>query len=260
MPIPAPAPAPPTEDILLALSRFDTVLLVDDSKSMRGSRWTQAGKALSTLATIAARYDEDGIDIEFLNSKRRGSGMKDEAAVNALFTSVTPRGWTPLGTRLDAILSAYQCKLKENPEETKPLNLIVITDGAPSTFLLPLHSHVGCLPLIPITNAADDPATEDAILRSARALDVWNARITQLGIQFVQIGNDARARAYLEALDDGLSVHGVRVRDVYIHFLVSWMRLLTLDGACVGHGGHNAFGSGRWVGPGFGQDLDWCGQ
>lgn len=188
MPIPAPAPAPPTEDILLALSRFDTVLLVDDSKSMRGSRWTQAGKALSTLATVAARYDEDGIDIEFLNSKRRGSGMKDEAAVNALFTSVTPRGWTPLGTRLDAILSAYQCKLKENPEKTKPLNLIVITDGAPT----------------------DDPATEDAILRSARALDAWNARITQLGIQFVQIGNDARARAYLEALDDGLSVHGVR--------------------------------------------------
>jgi len=34
------------EDVLEALKRFDTVLVVDDSLSMNGIRWKQAGKAL----------------------------------------------------------------------------------------------------------------------------------------------------------------------------------------------------------------------
>ncbi|KAG5635856.1 hypothetical protein H0H81_009864 [Sphagnurus paluster] len=195
--LPANAPnissrAKTTEDVLQSLARFDTILLVDDSGSMRGPRWKWAKNALATLATVAARYDADGIDIEFLNSKTRGSGMKNKAAVEALFASVTPQGKTPLGTRLDAILRAYQRRLDKQPQKTKPLNLIVITDGAPT----------------------DGSATEDAIVRCARILDARNARTTQLGIQFVQIGNDARARAYLESLDDDLVKHGVRVRTV----------------------------------------------
>ncbi|KAG5651580.1 hypothetical protein H0H81_008165 [Sphagnurus paluster] len=198
MPVPhqtaAPIPVsgsmgiPAPEDVLLSLARFDTVLLIDDSGSMSGSRWTTAGNALATLATVASRYDADGIDIEFLNSQARGSEMKNAEAVGALFASVTPRGQTPLGTRLDAIRRTYHSRLESQPERTKPLNLIVITDGAPT----------------------DGSATEDAILRSARALDARHARTTQLGIQFVQIGNDIRARAYLETLDDGLAKYGVR--------------------------------------------------
>ncbi|KAG5653187.1 hypothetical protein H0H81_001815 [Sphagnurus paluster] len=162
------------------------------------------------LASVASRYDTDGIDIEFLNSTTRGSGMKvrsplvplmklkmttiifgiwqDAAAVEALFASVSPKWATPLGTRVEAILNAYLHRFKKDPQHTKPLNLIVITDGAPT----------------------DGTATEDAIVRSARELDAHNARTTQLGIQFVQIGNDAGARAYLEMLDNGMVRHGVR--------------------------------------------------
>lgn len=186
--VPISSRGPAKEDVLLSLSRFDTVLLVDDSGSMRGPRWTWAKNALATLATVAARYDADGIDIEFLNSKTRGSEMKNKAAVEALFASVTPQGKTPLGKRLDAILRAYMRQLSKQPDKTKPLNLIVITDGAPT----------------------DGSATEEAIVRCARALDARNARTTQLGIQFVQIGNDARARAYLESLDDDLVKHNIR--------------------------------------------------
>ncbi|KAG5653197.1 hypothetical protein H0H81_001825 [Sphagnurus paluster] len=156
---------------------------------MRGPRWTQAGNALATLANVASRYDTDGIDIEFLNSTTRGSGMKDAAAVEALFASVSPKWGTPLGTRVEAILNAYLRRFEKDPQHTKPLNLIVITDGAPT----------------------DGTATENAIVLTARALDAHNARTTQLGIQFVQIGNDANARAYLEMLDNGMVRHGVRV-------------------------------------------------
>ncbi|KAG5635853.1 hypothetical protein H0H81_009861 [Sphagnurus paluster] len=175
------------EDVLLALQRFDTVLLVDDSSSMTGARWRQAGISLIRLATVAARYDHDGIDIQFLNSKRRASGIKDAEEVQTLFASVSPRGRTPLGARLDEILTEYCNKLKRD-SQTKALNLIVITDGEPT----------------------DGPETENVILRTASVLDGLHARTAQLGIQFVQIGDDVRARAYLQMLDDGLAQYGVR--------------------------------------------------
>jgi len=80
------------EDVLEALKRFDTVLVVDDSLSMSGKRWKQvrvsfpllsscvdpaiqAGKALATLAAIASKYDTDGVEIQFLNSEESRTGV-----------------------------------------------------------------------------------------------------------------------------------------------------------------------------------------
>lgn len=74
----------------------------------------------------------------------------------------------------------------------KPLNLIVITDGQP-----------------------DDPDTLAYALASfAERLDQGRFPLTQLGVQFVQIGNDAEATRSLIALDDELKgTHGVK-RDI----------------------------------------------
>ncbi len=74
------------------LRKFDTVIVLDDSSSMLGPSWTevrdilvggnifkdsfQATEALSTLADMAGRYDDDGIDIYFLNSPRFGTHIK----------------------------------------------------------------------------------------------------------------------------------------------------------------------------------------
>jgi hypothetical protein len=58
---------------------------------------------------------------------------------------------------------------------------------------------------------ADDP--EAVIVATAKRLDARNFPITQVGIQFVQIGKSRRATAYLKELDDGLAEgHGIRVR------------------------------------------------
>lgn len=35
--------------------------------------------------------------------------------------------------------------------------------------------------------------------------------LSQVGIQFVQVGNDQQAMRYLAQLDDGLKLHGIRV-------------------------------------------------
>ena len=52
------------------------------------------------------------------------------------------------------------------------------------------------------------------IVNFARRLDVKNVPLRQLGIQFLQIGNDPDATAALKELDDNLGpTHGVRVSD-----------------------------------------------
>jgi hypothetical protein len=66
---------------------------------------------------------------------------------------------------------------------------VVITDGVPT----------------------DDP--ESVIVAAARRLDRGNYPMMQVGIQFVQVGNSAKAREFLEELDDNLSSnHSIRVR------------------------------------------------
>lgn len=39
---------------------------MDDSSSMAGPLWWEAKEALTQLAELAAKYDEDGLDIHFL--------------------------------------------------------------------------------------------------------------------------------------------------------------------------------------------------
>jgi len=140
------------------------------------------------LASVAGQYDQDGIEIHFINSTESRSGVRDSTKVEALFRSVKPHGRTPLGTRLTSLLEEYYKRLESNPQSTKPVNFIVITDGAPT----------------------DNDETERGIIKYAKALDAKNARVAQMGIQFVQIGDDPDATAFLKKLDDDLPRHGIR--------------------------------------------------
>jgi len=191
------------ENALETLRRYNTVILVDDSGSMtnpihagsRYSRWDEATKALSKLASMASEYDTDGIDIYFLNSERKGLNMRDEASVSRLFRGFTPRGMTPIGQRLEDLMGDYLWEIERahdsgilaNLKQIKPVNYLIITDGAPT----------------------DDP--ESVIVETARRLEARNFPLTQLGIQFVQIGNEKGAAQYLQRLDDNLSsTHKIR--------------------------------------------------
>ena len=78
---------------------------VDDSASMAGERWEEAKASLKGVADIAAQYDDDGIDIYFLNSKRVGTELRvsqpealliqNSADVEELFEGLVPKGATP---------------------------------------------------------------------------------------------------------------------------------------------------------------------
>ncbi|KAG8699092.1 hypothetical protein FRC09_006841 [Ceratobasidium sp. 395] len=65
------------ENALLQLGKYDTQFLIDDSTSMIGSRWNEARDALAGLAKTALKYDNDGIEIFFLNDVNAGKTVKD---------------------------------------------------------------------------------------------------------------------------------------------------------------------------------------
>ncbi|KAH7909731.1 hypothetical protein BJ138DRAFT_1114713 [Hygrophoropsis aurantiaca] len=186
------------EDALETLRKYDTVILMDDSRSMEGPLWAEARDALSLLAEIAVTYDADGIDLYFLNDARYGKGLKDSAAVKKLFRDVKPSGATPIGQGLESLILPYLASLDKArkrrsrgdnsaAQQVKPVNYIVITDGAPT----------------------DEP--EEVIVATAKRLDAHHHPLTQLGIQFVQIGRSRKAAAYLQELDDALgATHGIR--------------------------------------------------
>ncbi|OAA78423.1 von Willebrand factor, type A [Akanthomyces lecanii RCEF 1005] len=197
------------DDRFAFLCDFDTVFLIDDSASMRldasptarGSRWDEVAEVLRAVAPICAARDDDGLDVYFLNHRSPSSrvappgkapggyyNIRDAAAVTRMFGATRPDGYTPTGKRLEEILDAYLKRLEAapSPKSVKSMNVIVITDGDPT----------------------DDPA--GVLIEAARHLNQLNAGASQLGVQFFQVGRDARAKEALQELDDGLSKHSGR--------------------------------------------------
>ncbi|KAG8670722.1 hypothetical protein FPOAC2_04015 [Fusarium poae] len=206
LPCRAASPAPSItsvtcdEDRYAFLTTFDTVFVIDDSGSMTGRSWREVREALSTIAPICTSHDPDGIDVYFLNHRSTNvtSGtqapggyyqIRDANEVQHLFKSVRPCGSTPTGARLHSILKPYVSHISrraENIDSTKPVNIIVITDGYPT----------------------DDP--ESIIVHHAKKLDQIEAPPHQIGIQFFQVGDKHGATKALRELDDDLKDQGIR--------------------------------------------------
>jgi len=115
-----------------------------------------------------------------LNDKRFKEHVCYAWEINSLFADVTPRGLTFIGDKLETLLRNYLTNIEHANATIKPVNYIVLTDGHPT----------------------DDP--EDAIVMAAKRLDKGDFPLTQVGIQFVQIGSDPSATKFLEELDDNL--------------------------------------------------------
>lgn len=202
------------DDRFAFLCDFDTVFLIDDSASMHidagpsttASRWDEVAEVLRAVAPICAARDDDGLDVYFLNHRSAGSSggraasppgkaaggyynVRDAAAVTRIFGATGPGGCTPTGRRLEDILGAYMQRLETaagGPRSVKPMNVIVVTDGDPT----------------------DDPA--GVLIEVASRLNQMRAPASQLGVQFFQVGRDARAKEALQELDDGLARHSGR--------------------------------------------------
>ncbi|KAF8189811.1 hypothetical protein K438DRAFT_1592677 [Mycena galopus ATCC 62051] len=179
-----------TESALELLRDFHTVLIVDDSHSMRGALWKQAGKALQDLAAVASEYDTDGLEIHFFNSDVVAKGVKTAEEVEDVFSRVTPTNSTPMGLKLQSLLEHYLAVLKLDPG-LKRVNYIIITD---------------------VTDRAETEP-ELVIVKAARELDARHSSFSQVGIQFVQVGSNIAATRYLESLDNNLRAK-YNIRDI----------------------------------------------
>jgi hypothetical protein len=112
-------------DKIYRLAKFDIVLVIDDSKSMKSlvevgkTRWQEAMEYAKPIIEIGSAIDSDGIDIIFLNGREKTGVTKYSSS---LFPKKMTRG-TPLGK---ATRTAFKKK------NDKPLLVIVLTDGSPS--------------------------------------------------------------------------------------------------------------------------------
>jgi hypothetical protein len=199
------------------LSQFDTIFVIDDSGSMQEpansrephtanskSRWDVLTRSLQYIAQIAAEYDKDGVDINFLISTHLDeTNITNGQVVLNLLSQVNLEegvGGTYLEPALADILGPHVAcyetyfedkKKKLKTTKPKPLNIIVLTDG----------------------KADDAEDLESLLVRIARQFDKMNAPRSQVGIQFLQVGDDEEAAKFLEYLDDTIT-NKYNIRDV----------------------------------------------
>lgn len=80
-------------------------------------------------------FDQDGIQVRFMNSRVEGNGINSEAAAMQLINQVKFSGLTPLGTALDQkILQPLVLGPARAGRLTKPVLIIAVTDGVPVSY------------------------------------------------------------------------------------------------------------------------------
>ena len=162
-----------------ALSEYDIILLQDRSGSMTEpsvrmpgkNRWEESKEFVLGFANFAQQIDDDGITlITFAGDVTVEDGVKADA-VAEVFRKQQPWGSTNLAEALRQALTKVAASGKKTI-------IVVNTDGEP-------------------TNEA---AAEQVIVEAARKV----RNNEDLAFLFVQVGDDPKAAAYLNRLNDKL--------------------------------------------------------
>ena len=193
-PQPFKARPPNAERTFAKLKGYDTRFLVDDSDSMDGPRWTTTKQVMAHIASIAVKYDKNGVDVRFFNNYAEDEdrlNLDSAEKVMSLFDNLETDGSTPTADTLDIELNEYIHEYKIN-RHIKGLNLIVITDGEPSP----------------------GQDVEGVVVKYARILAELDAPPLQVGVQFVQVGDEKEAKDFLDSLDNELQEKYDLDRDV----------------------------------------------
>jgi hypothetical protein len=162
------------------LANLDVRVLVDRSGSMietdtpnRKSRWDYAEESIKSLVTQLGAHDDNGIDIIYFNNQ---FDLKEGVAADTFadtWKQHNPGGGTRLAPPLAKALEMAAKAMGEKQQLT-----IVLTDGQPD----------------------DQEEVAKTIVAFTKKMD----RDEQCAILFARVGQDAKAKAFLEFLDDGL--------------------------------------------------------
>jgi hypothetical protein len=172
---------------VIKLALFDIILYIDDSGSMAfeedGERIEDLKVILSRVAFAASLFDDDGVQLRFMNSPEQGNGIRNEQQVHDLIARIRFHSLTPMGTQLqEKILEPLVLGPARSGKLQKPVLIITITDGEP---------------------AGDKNNIFGVIRRAVREL-AQNPRYGRgaVSFQFAQVGNDLKAREFLTTLDE----------------------------------------------------------
>jgi Mg-chelatase subunit ChlD len=162
------------------LAKLDWIIIVDHSGSMatpstrmKGkTRYEEVQEQVVLAARIAEKYDDDGLTLIHFSGKASVTDGVKADDVEEAFARFSPGGSTALHL---ALIEAE----KKARASSKEVVVMVFTDGA----------------------ADDQAAVIDAI--NAAGKEFGRPRI---GFAFVQVGNDRGAKAFLDKLDNDLSV------------------------------------------------------
>ncbi|GAA5962937.1 hypothetical protein JCM21900_005349 [Sporobolomyces salmonicolor] len=171
---------------LAKLALFDVVLYCDDSGSMAfeegGSRIDDLKLIVSRVAYAASLFDDDGIEVRFMNSRVEGNGLRTEQEAMALVQQVKFSGLTPLGTALNnKVIEPLILGPARANRLKKPVLVIAVTDGVPG--------------------GEDRYQIVKVIVNAVRTLASTRYGADAISLQLAQVGNDMKARAFLEEID-----------------------------------------------------------
>ena len=181
------------------------VFLIDDSTSMQ-EHWDDVVPLLDILAYIVKRTDKSGIDLFFTMSDSTCTDEKKTTNLVDVANKHRPpkakegkEHLSNIHNRLSSILGKYERRLKE--EDQRKLR---------SSQNRPWHAHdpndVRKLSLYIFTDGIWQPEADafSPIKSIVETLDQFKKPKDQVGIQFIQFGNDTEGSTRLSFLDNGL--------------------------------------------------------
>jgi uncharacterized protein YegL len=172
------------------LEARDYILLIDKSGSMSTkdvngkSRWEAAQEITLAVARKCSEYDQDGITVIPFNSgfKTYNNVKGEDSVVEKIFTENEPTASTDTAKVMKHVLDEYfTAKAKGS---AKPISVFCVTDGTPD----------------------NQSELSKVIIDATKKMD----KDEEIGISFLQIGNDNNATKFLRELDDDLQKQGAK--------------------------------------------------
>jgi hypothetical protein len=175
--------------VVLNIKELDIEFALDKSGSMAEkdcpggkTRWDFARESVTALATYAQEHDPDGITVvPFATTHKVYEGVTADK-VTQVFQENQPMGSTATHLMLKDRLDAHFARRAAGG--TKSTCLLIMTDGAPD----------------------DQNAVAQVIIDATHKMDSDD----DLAMNFIQVGNDQGAAAFLKYLDDNLVAKGAK--------------------------------------------------
>jgi hypothetical protein len=174
---------------IVKLALYDVVLYLDDSGSMafESERIDDLKAMVNQIAFAASLFDEDGIQVRFLNSVIQGNNIKGEQQVQQMISQVKFSGLTPLAREMqNKILGPLVLQPARAGQLQKPVLVITITSGEP----------------------AGEPKFDIVCVMNTASEELQRSRYGKGAVtfQFAQVGKDLKARDFLSKLDEDASI------------------------------------------------------